>query len=74
MLVSEAAKKLQMNVQTLRLGLQQQLFPFGEAIKTSKNRWAYHINEKALERYLNGFTEKDSYYGFGSCHNPNRVC
>ena len=54
MLVSEAAKKLGMNVQTLRLGIQQGLFPFAEAIKTSENRFVYHINEKALEYYLKG--------------------
>ena len=54
MLVSEAAKKLKMTPQTLRLGLQQRVFNFGEAIKTSDNRFVYHINEKALERYLKG--------------------
>lgn len=54
MLVSEAAKKLGMSTQTLRLGLQQSLFPFGVAIRTSPNRWTYHINKSALERYLKG--------------------
>ena len=54
MLVSEAAKKLDMNTQTLRLGLQQHLFPFGEAILTSPNRYVYHINEAALDKYLKG--------------------
>ena len=33
MLVSEAAKQLRMNPQTLRLGLQQGKFDFGVAIK-----------------------------------------
>lgn len=54
MLVSEAAKMLGIATQTLRLGLQQRLFPFGEAIQTSENRFTYHINEKALEKYLKG--------------------
>ena len=54
MLVSEAAKKLGMNTQTLRLALQQRLFPFGEAVKTSDNRYTYYINEKRLEKYLKG--------------------
>ena len=54
MLVSEAAKKLGMNTQTLRLALQQRLFPFGVAVKTSENRWTYYINQKRLERYLEG--------------------
>ena len=55
MLVSEAAEKLGMNTQTLRLALQQRLFPFGVAVKTSENRWTYYINQKRLERYLEGY-------------------
>lgn len=54
MLVSEAAKKLGMNTQTLRLALQQRLFPFGVAVKTSENRWTYYINETRLTQYLEG--------------------
>ena len=54
LLVSEAAKKLGMNTQTLRLALQQGRFSFGTAIKTSENRWTYYICEKRLERYING--------------------
>lgn len=54
MLVSEAAKQLGMNTQTLRLALQQDKFPFGKAIRTSPNRYTYFINEKALEYYLKG--------------------
>ena len=54
MLVSEAAKKLHMNTQTLRLALQQGKFPFGEAIKTSEHRYTYYINEARLEKYLKG--------------------
>ena len=54
MLVSEAAEKLGMNTQTLRLALQQRLFPFGVAVKTSENRFTYYINKKRLERYLEG--------------------
>lgn len=54
MLVSEAAKKLGMNTQTLRLALRQGLFNFGTAVKTSENRWTYYINPTRLERYLEG--------------------
>ncbi len=54
MLVSEAAKKLGMNTQTLRLALQQERFDFGTAVKTSEKRWTYFICEKRLERYING--------------------
>lgn len=48
--VSEAARLLQMNTVTVRKGLQQRVFPWGYAIKTSENRWVYFINEK---RFVN---------------------
>ena len=54
MRVDEAAKLLKMNTQTLRLGLQQRLFPFGEAILTSEKRYTYHINPELLRRYKEG--------------------
>lgn len=54
MLPEEAAKKLGMSTQTLRLALQQGLFPFGVAVKTSKKRYTYAIFEKRLEKYLEG--------------------
>ena len=54
MLVSEAAKKLGMNTQTLRLALQQGLFNFGTAVKTSEKRFTYYICDKRLDKYLEG--------------------
>ncbi len=54
MLVSEAAKKLGMSTQTLRLALQQGLFPFGRAVRTSEKRYTYYINPMRLEKYLGG--------------------
>ena len=54
MLVSEAAKKLGMSTQTLRLGLRQRLFPFGEAILTSEKRYTYFISEERLNKYMKG--------------------
>lgn len=55
MLVSDAAKLLKMNPQTLRLALQQSKFPqFGTAIKTSPKRYVYYINERRLMDYLKG--------------------
>ena len=67
MLVSEAAKQLGMNPQTLRLGLRQKLFPFGTAIKTSENRYTYYINQNQLESYLRG-----DYYGNDRHSRPSR--
>ena len=52
--VVEAAKMLGMNPQLLRLGLQQERFPFGTAIQTSKRRWSYYINRQKFFEYLNG--------------------
>lgn len=54
MLVSDAAKQLGLNTQTLRLGLQQGKFPFGEAIKTSENRYTYYVNRVRLKKYMKG--------------------
>ena len=58
MLVSQAAKKLGMNRQTLRLALQQQLFPFEIAVKTSEKRYTYYISPTRLEKYLEGRNER----------------
>ena len=52
LLVEEAAQQLGMSTQTLRLALQQRLFPFGVAVKTSENRWTYYINPTRLNGYL----------------------
>ena len=54
MTITEAAKILNNNPQTLRLALQQNLLPFGIAVKTSENRYTYKIFETRLERYLEG--------------------
>ena len=54
MLVSDAAKLLGMNTQTLRLALQQGLLPIGIATKTSENRYTYTIFEERLDKYLRG--------------------
>lgn len=42
--VSDAAKLLGMNHNTVRKGLQQGVFPWGYAIHTSENCWVYFIN------------------------------
>ena len=57
--VSEAAELLGMNPQLLRLGLQQDRFPFGTAIKTSRKRWSYYINRQKFFEYLNGQSENE---------------
>lgn len=44
--VSDAAKILGMNHNTVSKGLQQGVFPWGYAIHTSEHRWVYFINAK----------------------------
>ncbi|MFR4543129.1 MAG: helix-turn-helix domain-containing protein [Enterocloster sp.] len=46
LLPEEAAVLLGMDKGTVRKGLQQGVFPWGYAIKTSENRWAYFINAR----------------------------
>ena len=46
MLPETAAKILGVGKETIRLGLQQGVFPWGYGIQTSPGRWTYIINEK----------------------------
>ena len=52
--MEKAAKLLQMNHNTVRKGLQQGVFPWGYAIKTSENRWCYFINAKRFAEIEGG--------------------
>lgn len=49
--VLEAAKRLGVSPQFIRIGLQQKRLPFGTAVKMS-TRWSYHISEKKLYEYI----------------------
>ena len=69
-LVEQAAKELGMNTQTLRLALQQNLFPFGVAVKTSKNRYTYYVNETRLQQYLKG-GDYAKIHGCSNCGNSS---
>lgn len=51
--VAEAAEKLGVSQQFIRIGLQRKVLPFGIAVKMS-NRYTYHISRKLLEEYING--------------------
>ena len=51
--LSEAAEKMGVPSQLLRVGLQQKVFPFGTAVKMKK-RYAYYINPAAFDRYMRG--------------------
>ena len=44
--VGEVAKLMHKHTNTIALGLQQGVFPWGYAIRTSERRWSYFINAK----------------------------
>ena len=48
---AEAARRLEVSPQFVRLGLQQGVLPFGTAVKMS-TKWSYCIPEAALEHYM----------------------
>lgn len=50
--VDEAAAIMQIHPQTLRIGLQRGLFPFGTAIQ--RKRWVYWISTERFIRYMRG--------------------
>jgi len=51
--IKEASKKLNISEQGLRLALQQGVFPFGVAVKHTRN-YEYYIYKTRLEKYLKG--------------------
>ena len=44
--IHQVAKLMHKHTNTIALGLQQGVFPWGYAIHTSENRWSYFINAK----------------------------
>lgn len=60
--VAEAAKKLGMSAQGLRIALQRGRFSqFGEAWKNDE-KWSYYINRARLEQYLKAEGVNDELY------------
>jgi len=51
MSVNDAAKKMKVSPQFIRVGLQRGHFPFGVAVKLS-SKWTYYINPKQFEEYM----------------------
>lgn len=49
--VAEAAKRMGVSQQFVRIGLQRGILPFGYAVKMS-DRYTYHISEKKLNEYI----------------------
>ncbi len=48
--VEVVARLMHVNPVTIRKGLQQRVFPWGYAVKTSDNRWCYIINAARFEQ------------------------
>jgi hypothetical protein len=46
LLPEDAAKLMGVAKRTIRLGLQQGVFPWGYAVKTSETQWTYFINAR----------------------------
>lgn len=51
--VEQAAAIMGVTAQHLRIGLQQQRYPFGAAVKMER-RWSYYINSARFEKYMRG--------------------
>lgn len=49
--VKEAAERLNVSQQFVRLGLQRDKLPFGVAVKMS-SKYTYHISKKLLDEYV----------------------
>jgi len=52
--VDEAARRMGVTPQFLRLGLRAGKFTFGTAVQMPGGRWSYYINATRFERYLTG--------------------
>lgn len=47
----EAGRIIRMRAQSVRLGLQQQRFPFGTAVQKPDGRWTYNIIASKVYEY-----------------------
>ena len=61
MKVKDVAKLLGMTEQTVRIGLQQNMFPFGTAYKTrpTNKQYVYVIYERKVYEYIGERTEHE---------------
>lgn len=50
--VQQAAKIMNVTPRFLQIGLQQERFPFGTAVKMK--RWSYYINAERFMQYMKG--------------------
>ena len=50
--VKEAANKLNIGVQPLRLAIQQDKYDWGVAVKVGKNTYTYILNRERFNKYM----------------------
>lgn len=50
--VEEVAKRLGRNVDTIRAGLRQGVFPFGKAYQTTNGQWVFVCSRQAFEHFM----------------------
>lgn len=55
--VEEAARIMGASAQFVRMGLRDQRFPFGYAVKMPGGRWSYYINEKKFREEFGDYGE-----------------
>lgn len=52
--VVEAATRMGVTPQFLRMALRAGKFPFGAGVQMPGGRWSYYINRERFERYMRG--------------------
>lgn len=58
--VAEVAKRLGVNPQTVRIGLQRKLYPFGYAVRSiTGNGWRYVIPTQKFNEFMGVSNETD---------------
>jgi len=63
--VDEAARRMGVTPQFLRMGLRAGKFPFGTAIQMPGGRWSYYINSRRFAAYMSGLDMRTSVGGVG---------
>ncbi len=57
--IADVAKIMKKDAQYVRYGLQQRVFPFGNAVQKPNGRWSYNIIPFKFYEYM-GINKKDT--------------
>lgn len=69
--VTEAARRLEVSPQFVRIGMQRGTLPIGTAVKMS-SKWTYHISAPLLDMYA-GKEMPPAATGGGTAHRAERT-